>query len=83
MKCEVIRAISVLPSEKELKDLKARADTKGIRFDPNGFTTMVYLNKKKLGKDGKTWLEPEPVFVELPIESARARQAVGAVRVVI
>lgn len=83
IKCEVLKAVGIDATEETLKEARDRANSKGLRFTGKGLTTMIYPNKPKLSSDGKKWLEPEPVFIEVEKDIARRWQNAGAVKVVI
>ena len=69
------------PDENTLKTAKERARRKDIKFDPSGLTTMVFPNQPTSEDNGKTIIEPEPVYVEMEKETAKKLQKAGAVRV--
>lgn len=83
IQCEVLRAIGIDATQETIEAAKNRADTKGLRFSPEGLTTMIYPSKKVIGEDGKTWVPGEPVYIDLPKDVAKKLQSVNAVRVVI
>lgn len=83
IECEVLRGIGVEATKETLAAQKKRADTKGLKFDALGLTTMIYPNKKVVGSDGKTMVDGEPVFINLKTEDARKLSKAGAVRVVV
>lgn len=83
IKCEVIRAIGVLATDDTLSQAKNRATARKRKLNTEGLTTTIYPAKKVLSEDGKRMIDGEPVYVELPVESARAHQKSGAVRAVI
>jgi len=83
IKCEVLRGIGMAPDENTLKIGRERARRKNIKFDSTGLTTMIYPNKPTYEDNGKTVIEPEPVFVELEKAVAQKLQKAGAVRVAI
>jgi len=80
-KCEVLRGIGIDADEATLKEAELRCKRRNIPFIKEGLTSMVYPNKPTSKDNGKTIIEPEPVFVDLPREVARKLQKVGAVRV--
>jgi len=80
-RCEVLRAIGIEATQEDINALKKRADTKGLKFVSEGLTTMIFPEKRVLDRDGKTWIEPEPVFIDLDIDVARKLSKAGAVRV--
>jgi len=83
IKVEVLRGVGMPPDENTLKVAKERARRKDIKFDPSGLTTMVFPNPTIYEDNGKTVIEPEPVFVEMDKDAAKKLQKAGAVRVAI
>ena len=81
LKCEVLRGIGVAPSPEIIAHEKMRAKQRGREFVLEGLTEMLYPNKPIYKDNGKTIIDPEPVFVDLDRGTARKLQKAGAVRV--
>jgi len=81
VKVQVLAAIGVDATPELIEEQRLRAKRKGIQFQGEGLTMTIYPNKRVRTEDGKHWIEPEPVYVELEHKAAKKLSEAGKVRV--